>query len=171
MTTTKKEKLDDWKVGLKEKETWPDLKYMFDHSTHCVMLLNDESHTYDQVTTVIKKALKHPEKKASELTELVDKEGRAIVKVDEYKNCLKIQDVVKANSSIGGSDPLNVRVLPVYLIAHQQFAVRLCTWLEELFSKCSGKLQKRKKIRESRHMTISFCLRSNNPCLRSSNPC
>ena len=57
MTTIKKENLDDWKVGLKEKETWPDLKYMFDHSTHCVLLVNDESHTYDQVTSVIKKGI------------------------------------------------------------------------------------------------------------------
>ena len=61
MTTVKgKTKKDEWKVGLKEKETWPDLRYVFDHSTHCVLLLNDNEHKYDEVENCIKKSLKYP---------------------------------------------------------------------------------------------------------------
>ena len=46
MTTTKQTKMEDWKAGLKEQETWPDLEYPFKHSTHCAVLINDDSHSY-----------------------------------------------------------------------------------------------------------------------------
>ena len=46
MTATRKSKFDEWKVGPKEKETWPALEYPFTHSTHCCLLINDDSHSY-----------------------------------------------------------------------------------------------------------------------------
>ena len=46
MSATRKSKFDEWKVGAKEKETWPDLDYPFTHSTHCCLLINDDSHSY-----------------------------------------------------------------------------------------------------------------------------
>ena len=87
---------------------------------------------------IIKKALKCADKKAEDLTELVDKEGRAIIKVGDYKECRKIQDIVERNSG-RDNQPLKVSILPAYLVAHQLFAIKLCLWLENLFSKCSGK--------------------------------
>ena len=69
---------------------------------------------------------------------LVDKEGRAIIKVGDYKECRKIQDIVERNSG-RDNQPLKVSILPAYLVAHQLFAIKLCLWLENLFSKCSGK--------------------------------
>ena len=112
--------------------------YFSIHSTHCVLLLNDESHSYPDVHSIIKKALKCADKKAEDLTELVDKEGRAIIKVGDYKECRKIQDIVERNSG-RDNQPLKVSILPAYLVAHQLFAIKLCLWLENLFSKCSGK--------------------------------
>lgn len=29
-------------------------------------------------------------------------------------------------------------MLPTYLVAHQKFSIKLCSWLVELISKCSG---------------------------------
>ena len=46
VTATRKTKFDEWKVGQKEKETWPDLEYPFTHSSHCCLLINDDSHSY-----------------------------------------------------------------------------------------------------------------------------
>ena len=34
--------------------------------------------------------------------------------------------------------PLRVTILPAYLVAHQIHALKLCSWLTELFGKCSG---------------------------------
>lgn len=46
ITTTRKTKMEEWIVGEKEKQTWPDLEYPFKHSTHCCLLMNDDSHSY-----------------------------------------------------------------------------------------------------------------------------
>ena len=99
------------------------------------------------------------------MTELVDKAGRAIVKVGDYKECRKIvsiyyiemefqfqekkkliliffwqEDIIHANSSsaFSSNGPLKTTVLPTYLVAHQKFSIKLCSWLVELISKCSG---------------------------------
>ena len=78
------------------------------------------------------------------MTELVDKAGRAIVKVGDYKECRKIQDIIQANSSAAftANGPLKTSVLESYLVAHQKFSIKLCSWLMELISKCSGILKR-----------------------------
>ena len=48
------------------------------------MLLNDESHSFPEVISVLKRCLKCPQKLATDLTEFIDKEGRAVVKVGSY---------------------------------------------------------------------------------------
>jgi E3 ubiquitin-protein ligase UBR2 len=87
MTSTRKKQsqYQEWKVGEKEKETWPDLRYTFQHSNYCILLINDDSHSYKEVIRVVKNVLKCPEKKATDITEYIDREGRAIIKVGTYK--------------------------------------------------------------------------------------
>ena len=34
--------------------------------------------------------------------------------------------------------PLKTRLMPSYIVAHQNFAVRLLKWLTTLFGRCSG---------------------------------
>ena len=72
-----------------------------------------------------------------DLTELVDKVGRAVIKVGDYKECVKVRDIVERKSD-RDNRPLRVVILPTYLVAHQIHALKLCSWLTELFGKCSG---------------------------------
>ena len=81
--------------------------------------------------------MKCEDKKAMDLTELVDKVGRAIIKVGDYKECVKIREAVERKSD-RDMRPLHVIVLPAYLVAHQFMALKLCSWLQDLFNKCSG---------------------------------
>ena len=46
----------------------------------------------------MKAVLKCPEKKAMDLTELVDKVGRAVIRVGDYKECVKARDIVERRS-------------------------------------------------------------------------
>ena len=73
-------------VGAKEKETWQEVANCFTHNTHCLVLSNDNVHSYYDVTRALKVALPDASDKiVQDLTELVDKEGRAILKVGVYK--------------------------------------------------------------------------------------
>lgn len=72
-----------------------------------------------------------------DLTELVDKVGRAVISVGNYRDCVKIREQVEQKSD-RDNQPLRVTILPAYMVAHQVFALRLCTWLMELFAMCSG---------------------------------
>ena len=79
-------KLEMFHVGAKEKETWAEIANCFAHNTHCLVLSNDNLHTYADVTRALRTAMPDAsEKIVQDLTELVDKEGRAILKVGVYK--------------------------------------------------------------------------------------
>ena len=79
-------KLEMFHVGAKEKETWQEVANCFAHNTHCLVLSNDNVHSYYDVTRALKVALPDASDKiVQDLTELVDKEGRAILKVGVYK--------------------------------------------------------------------------------------
>ena len=58
--------------------------FIFQFSRYCAVLLNDESHSFPEVISVLKRCLKCPQKLATDLTEFIDKEGRAVVKVGSY---------------------------------------------------------------------------------------
>jgi hypothetical protein len=72
-----------------------------------------------------------------DLTELVDKVGRAVITVGTYKECVKVRDKVEKDT-LRDSRPLRVVILPVYLVAHQLFSLKLCSWLMEIFARSSG---------------------------------
>ena len=79
-------KLEMFHVGAKEKETWGEIANCFAHNSHCLVLSNDNKHTYADVMRALKTAMPNAsDKMAQDLTELVDKEGRAILKVGVYK--------------------------------------------------------------------------------------
>ena len=73
-------------VGAKEKEKWGEVANCFAHNTHCLVLSNDNLHSYADVKRALKTAMPNASDKiVQDLTELVDKEGRAILKVGLYK--------------------------------------------------------------------------------------
>jgi ATP-dependent Clp protease adapter protein ClpS len=58
---------------------------VFQFSRYCAILLNDEHHVYPEVIGALKRSLACQEKVATDLTEFIDKEGRAVVSVGSYK--------------------------------------------------------------------------------------
>ena len=54
---TEPNKLEDLVSATKEKELFPDLKFPLQYSNYCCVLLNDESHSYEEVTRVLEKVL------------------------------------------------------------------------------------------------------------------
>ena len=57
---------------------------IFQFSRFCTLLLNDDTHSYPEVIDALKKCLRCEFKFAADLTEFIDKEGRAIIKVGSY---------------------------------------------------------------------------------------
>jgi len=53
-------------------------------SRFCTVLLNDENHSFPEVIAILKKSLNCQQKLATDLTEFVDSEGRAVIKVGSY---------------------------------------------------------------------------------------
>ena len=137
VTTPKNRKIDDFAVGGKDKEMWPELKDTFEFANKSLLLINDNFHTYTDVTKVVKKSLNCNQKMAHDVTEFVDKDGRAIVFVGRYEDCAPIRDKIELHSRRDGRS-LKCDIIPTSIIAHQLFAVRLLTWLYELLKKHSG---------------------------------
>ena len=135
--TSPKRKFEDFAVGGKDKEVWPELKHTFEFANKCLVLVNDNFHNYNEVTKVIKRGLNCNQKMAHELTEFVDKEGRAIVCVGKFEECAPIRDKIETASKRDGR-PLKVEMVPTYIIAHQNFAIRLLEWLYSLLKRHSG---------------------------------
>lgn len=140
IVTSAKKKYEELLVGNKEKELWPELKYCFEFSNYCLMILNDNSHSYPDVTNFIRNSFGSAhcsERQAQDLTELADKDGRCMLKVSTYKDCATLRDKIDRLSR-RQSLPIGTSILPAYVVAHQNFAIRLIEWLPKLFHKCSG---------------------------------
>ena len=77
------------------------------------------------------------QRQVQSLAELVDKQGRSIIKVGAFQDCAGIRDKM-SGSTRRDDKPLNTVILPSYTVAHQHFAVDLLEWVTKLFTKCSG---------------------------------
>ena len=131
--------LEDLVSGNKEKELFPDLKFPLQYSPYCCVLMNDESHSYEEVTRVLEKVLPKPTPQlARDLTTYVDKAGKAVVRVGTYKECMTVSGNIEARTRIASRTVLKSKVVPSYIVAHQNFVMRLLEWLPSLFRVSSG---------------------------------
>ena len=95
---------EDLVSGLKEKELFPDLKFPLQYSNQCCVLLNDENHSYQDVIRVLNKVLpKATPKLATDLTTYVDKFGKSVIQVGQFKDCHKLSDRISALTRISVS--------------------------------------------------------------------
>ncbi len=112
------------------------------YANYTLMLLNDATHNVSEVVNVIRSSFEASRcslKQASDLTEFVDREGRAALVVGEYKDCAAMRDRMNTMCRAQGLEvPLKTKILPSYVVAHQNFAVRLLDWVARLFTRCSG---------------------------------
>ncbi len=106
------------------------------------MLYNDEVHSYEDVTSTLRKVLLVDDKKALEYAAVVDKEGRSAIKRGKQADCQKIKE--KVELKMGASlfkEPLETKVLHHSLVSHQYFAEKLLVWLQKICdssSKCNS---------------------------------
>ena len=91
-------------------------------------------HVTRDVFRVLDKLLtKATPKLATDLTTFVDKFGKAVIRVGQYKECHKLSDQISALTRIS-----HATVVPSYVVAHQAFVAKLLNWLPSLFEISSG---------------------------------
>ncbi|XP_060664254.1 E3 ubiquitin-protein ligase UBR1 isoform X1 [Drosophila nasuta] len=136
-----------------------------DGANFCTVLYNDESHTFDQVIQTLTKIAKCRHKDAMEIVAAIDREGRAVVKCDTFKECNDLKTAIENQmippsgmlTNPRHSQSLRTSVLNINSVACQQFALQLLSWFQEflvrhyLFRKRFAQLVQQKNE--------SFCIR------------
>ncbi|XP_017004407.2 E3 ubiquitin-protein ligase UBR1 isoform X2 [Drosophila takahashii] len=136
-----------------------------DGAQYCTVLYNDESHTFDQVIQTLTKIAKCKHKDAMEIVAAIDREGRAVVKCDTFKECNDLKTAIENQmipatallTNPRNNQSLRTSVLHIGAVACQQFALQLLGWFQEflvrhyLFRKTFAELVQRKQE--------AFCIR------------
>ncbi|XP_053210830.1 E3 ubiquitin-protein ligase UBR2-like isoform X2 [Panonychus citri] len=105
---------------------------------YVTMLFNDEIHTYDQVIQTLGRAIECTTKEAIDFATTVDHEGRTIVRCSSFQPCSQVKQLIEKFTGRSGSKPLRCDVMLTSVIAHQTFAMRLLTWLQNILQYCEG---------------------------------
>ncbi|KAH8409276.1 hypothetical protein KR009_011816 [Drosophila setifemur] len=138
-----------------------------DVGPYCTVLYNDESHTFDQVIQTLTKIAKCRQKDAMEIVAAIDREGRAVVKCDSFRECNELKKAIENQmipptgllTSMRQTQSLRTSVLHIGAVACQQFALQLLGWLQEflvrhcLFRKTfAGLVQRKQEVFCIRHI-------------------
>ncbi|CAG5053999.1 unnamed protein product [Parnassius apollo] len=119
---------------LRLKDAERDLLQILDQpDCYCTVLYNDETHTFEQVIATLNRVLKSNHRDSVELVSLIDREGRALVKCNSFQICDKLKTDIETFTSRHGP-VLKVLVMHAHVIAHQTFAMKLLTWLQNFVS-------------------------------------
>lgn len=110
----------------------------FNIDTYCTILYNDEIHTFEQVISTLARVLKCNQRSAIEFVTNIDREGRAVVKCATFQHCNELKQDIEKYTSRHGNKPLKVLVNHARVIAHQVFAMKLLTWLQNFLSHGEG---------------------------------
>ncbi|XP_072425540.1 E3 ubiquitin-protein ligase UBR1 isoform X1 [Chiloscyllium punctatum] len=106
-------------------------------SYFCV-LFNDEQHSFEHVIHSLQRSLGCSQREAQSHTTLIDREGRRAVKHGTLQSCQETKlDVINITNSVFQS-PLRVEILHSSVVSHQNFALRLLSWLSQVVSNSAG---------------------------------
>lgn len=105
---------------------------------YVTMLYNDEVHSYDQVTSTLRKVLVIDDKKAFEYAAIVDKEGRSAIKRGKRLECETVKNKVEQIMSGPITNALDTKVMHHSLVAHQYFAEKLIVWMQKTVERSSS---------------------------------
>ncbi|XP_050074197.1 E3 ubiquitin-protein ligase UBR1 [Anopheles maculipalpis] len=113
-----------------------------DENTHCTILYNDETHTFEQVIQTLTSIVKCEHKTAIEYVTSIDREGRAVVKCASFEVCKKLKEDIenKAMRTTMASRtlPLKVTVMHRNEVACQHLAMQMLAWFQEFLTKHSS---------------------------------
>ena len=105
---------------------------------YCVLLYNDEIHTYDQVEEMLNKTVNANKEEAKNYAHMVDISGRTLLKRGTKSECQKIQNQVtiltKDETNFQRDRrfkplPLKTLVVDIKIIALQEIAISLLQWM------------------------------------------
>lgn len=106
--------------------------YRNQEDSFCTVLYNDETHTFDQVITTLTRFIKCPQRESIDYVTSIDREGRAVVKCAGFVQCKDLKEEIEKFTSRHGGKPLKTVVVHSHVIAHQIYALRLLTWMQNL---------------------------------------
>ncbi|XP_023577001.1 E3 ubiquitin-protein ligase UBR2 [Octodon degus] len=121
----------------KENELPADLEMEEKSDTYYCMLFNDEVHTYEQVIYTLQKAVNCTQKEAIGFATTVDRDGRRSVRYGDFQYCEQAKSVIVRNTS-RQTKPLKVQVMHSSLVAHQNFGLKLLSWLGSIIGYSDG---------------------------------
>ena len=128
-------------ISLSSKEQFVDLlDGLSDETDHyCLMLYNDEIHTYAQVELMLKHSINATEREAQGYANTVDKVGRTILKQSKQEECIRIQKIVSEKTSEETSfqreqrvktKPIKTMIIDVRLVGMQEMAIGVLKWMK-----------------------------------------
>ncbi|XP_032318980.1 E3 ubiquitin-protein ligase UBR2 isoform X5 [Camelus ferus] len=121
----------------KESELPPDLEMVEKSDTYYCMLFNDEVHTYEQVIYTLQKAVNCTQKEAIGFATTVDRDGRRSVRYGDFQYCEQAKSVIVRNTG-RQTKPLKVQVMHSSIVAHQNFGLKLLSWLGSIIGYSDG---------------------------------
>ncbi|XP_045150705.1 E3 ubiquitin-protein ligase UBR2 [Echinops telfairi] len=121
----------------KESELPADLEMAEKKDTYYCMLFNDEVHTYEQVIFTLQKAVNCTQKEAIGFATTVDRDGRRSVRYGDFQYCEQAKSVIVRNTS-RQTKPLKVQVMHSSIVAHQNFGLKLLSWLGSIIGYSDG---------------------------------
>ncbi|XP_075411213.1 E3 ubiquitin-protein ligase UBR2 isoform X2 [Tenrec ecaudatus] len=121
----------------KESELPADLEMAEKRDTYYCMLFNDEVHTYEQVIFTLQKAVNCTQKEAISFATTVDRDGRRSVRYGDFQYCEQAKSVIVRNTS-RQTKPLKVQVMHSSIVAHQNFGLKLLSWLGSIIGYSDG---------------------------------
>lgn len=114
------------------------LSFFSTEDTYCTVLYNDETHTFEQVITTLTRVIKCSQKDAIEYVTNIDREGRAVVKCSGFQHCNELKCDIERFTQRQSSKALKVLVVHAHVVAHQIFAMKLLSWLQQFIGLCEG---------------------------------
>uniref|UniRef100_A0A452U648 E3 ubiquitin-protein ligase n=1 Tax=Ursus maritimus TaxID=29073 RepID=A0A452U648_URSMA len=102
--------------------------------TYYCMLFNDEVHTYEQVIYTLQKAVNCTQKEAIGFATTVDRDGRRSVRYGDFQYC----EQAKSRNTSRQTKPLKVQVMHSSIVAHQNFGLKLLSWLGSIIGYSDG---------------------------------
>uniref|UniRef100_A0A182LSQ1 E3 ubiquitin-protein ligase n=1 Tax=Anopheles culicifacies TaxID=139723 RepID=A0A182LSQ1_9DIPT len=124
--------------GIGNLPEWENNEY-----THCTILYNDETHTFEQVIQALTSIVKCEHKTAIEYVTSIDREGRAVVKCASFEVCKKLKEDIESKAMRSSAlhsrtIPLKVTVMHRNEVACQYLAMELLSWFQEFLTKHSS---------------------------------
>uniref|UniRef100_A0A2M4A3M0 E3 ubiquitin-protein ligase n=2 Tax=Anopheles triannulatus TaxID=58253 RepID=A0A2M4A3M0_9DIPT len=109
-----------------------------EENSHCTILYNDETHTFEQVIQTLTSIVKCSQKDAVAYVTSIDRDGRAVVKCAPFDVCCKLKDDIEnkaIRSSMGTKpSPLKVTVLHRDEVACQHLAMQILNWMQDFLT-------------------------------------